>query len=115
MRRTRRRAQPFALLRFALQSGMEFRHLHAATLALLGWYLMMPPILDNKLYEHAPVSQWQIAASFDTSDDCAVKKKEFAAQSEQLRKDASPSVKLVARAEELAICIDSGDVRLKGY
>ena len=93
---------------------MKIRHAHVAALALAGWYLMMPPITGDKLLEHAAVSQWQIAASFDSARECEAKKKEFASQSQTLISDASPSVKLVARAESLAQCVDSADPRLKG-
>ena len=93
---------------------MKLRRAHAAALALAGWYLMMPPISGDKLLEHAALSQWQIAASFDSARECDAKKKEFASQSEKLSSDANPSVKLFARAESLAQCIDSADPRLKG-
>jgi len=93
---------------------MKIRSAHAAALALAGWYLMMPPISGDKLSERAALSQWQIAASFDSARECDAKKMEFASQSEKLSSDANPSVKLLARAESLAQCIDSADPRLKG-
>ncbi len=93
---------------------MKLRRAHAAALALAGWYLMMPPISGDKLVEHAALSQWQIAASFDSARECDAKKQEFASQSQKLISDASPSVQLLARAEALAQCIDSADPRLKG-
>ena len=45
---------------------------HAATLALVGWYLMVPP--HDPDGQHAnpkgPLSQWHILASFDSADEC---------------------------------------------
>jgi hypothetical protein len=93
---------------------MKIRRVHAAALALAGWYLMMPPMTGDKLLEHAPLSQWQIAARFDSAAECAAKKKEFASQSQTLINDASASVQRLARAESLARCVDSADPRLKG-
>ena len=43
---------------------MKFRD--AAALALVGWYLMMPPKLDNG----PPNKQWSILQSFDTGKEC---------------------------------------------
>lgn len=93
---------------------MKLRRVHAATLALAGWYLMIPPVSGGKVAEHAALSQWQIAARFDSATECAAKKAEFASESEKLRVDPSESVQLFARMESLARCIDSADPRLKG-
>jgi hypothetical protein len=39
---------------------------HAAALALLGWYLIMPP----KGYPKAPLTCWSHMWSFDTAKEC---------------------------------------------
>jgi hypothetical protein len=39
---------------------------HAAALALVGWYLMVPPEQGTKL----PMSQWDHVGGFDKIDDC---------------------------------------------
>jgi len=31
---------------------------HAAALALVGWYLMMPPMGNGKVYVTAPLTKW---------------------------------------------------------
>ena len=46
---------------------------HLAALALVGWYLMMPP--DSAKIPHdvdadAPLSHWVIVTNFDTEDNC---------------------------------------------
>jgi hypothetical protein len=46
---------------------------HLAALALVGWYLMMPP--DSARIPHdvdadAPLSHWVIVTSFDSEDNC---------------------------------------------
>ena len=59
---------------------------HAAALALVGWYLMVPPIYDvptatspesvkigDKFAEvrpSAPLGVWEVTASFDSADVC---------------------------------------------
>jgi hypothetical protein len=49
---------------------------HAASLTLVGWYLMMPPhVVRNGhalvgVETAAPLGEWQISDSFDTADDC---------------------------------------------
>lgn len=49
---------------------MRFRH--AAALALVGWYLIMPPTVGPylRLDKSAPVSQWKIVEHFDTATAC---------------------------------------------
>ncbi len=48
---------------------------HAAALALVGWYLMVPPALEehsnHRIYtKAAPLSAWQMISSFDTANEC---------------------------------------------
>jgi hypothetical protein len=43
---------------------------HAAALALVGWYLMVPPSTGGKLDTKAPLSQWINEGAFDRADDC---------------------------------------------
>jgi hypothetical protein len=49
---------------------------HTAALALVGWYLMIPPVIDLKhkrRYEadtDAPLSKWKQSGSYDSADAC---------------------------------------------
>ena len=44
---------------------------HAAPLALVVWYLVIPPIgPDNKVDAHAPLSQWRRGVHFDSEKQC---------------------------------------------
>ena len=52
-------------------AGMKPRH--AAALALVGWYLMVPPP-DNLT---APISAWEVAASYDTGKHCSLEQQRF--------------------------------------
>ncbi len=54
---------------------------HASALALVGWYLMMPPTSPPNGYvinDAAPLSKWLLMESFDTAESCkkALAKKE---------------------------------------
>ena len=41
---------------------------HATMLAIIVWYLMIPPIgADNKVDAHAPFSQWRRGVGFKPS------------------------------------------------
>ncbi len=57
---------------------------HVAALALLGWYLMIPPqSLDGKrVLDDLPLSKWDSALGFDHAEVCA-------STSNRLQKEAS--------------------------
>jgi hypothetical protein len=84
---------------------------HAAALALLGWYLVVPPPLDSSGPDlHAPLSHWNQAQAFDTAAQCET-------QLVQLRKTISaerPRAQLdeADQAMKSAKCIATDDPRL---
>jgi hypothetical protein len=44
---------------------------HTTALALVGWYLMTPPLDVGGLPDdHAPISSWRNEQSFDSAQDC---------------------------------------------
>lgn len=46
---------------------------HAAALASIGWYLMVPPVARRMpllLETNKPLSQWETRQSFDTAEEC---------------------------------------------
>ena len=49
---------------------------HAAALALVGWYLISPPVFENKktgdekILREAPLAHWDVRDSFDTAAEC---------------------------------------------
>jgi hypothetical protein len=82
---------------------------HAAALALVGWYLMVPPQKpDGHLDASAPLSKWKIGAAFDNGD--AQKCNEMIAVME------AHGLKLGVRREieegSTAQCVSSDDPRL---
>jgi hypothetical protein len=48
---------------------MKFRH--AAALAIVAWYLMIPPIgADYKVDARAPLLEWRKSVKFDSEKEC---------------------------------------------
>jgi hypothetical protein len=47
---------------------------HAAALALVGWYLMIPPVVGQgsgrKVWHHAPLRKWERGATFNSEEVC---------------------------------------------
>jgi len=85
---------------------------HAAALALVGWYLMVPPLRSkgsSECYEaNAPISQWQRIEAFDTAEQCKAASTKSALWHKQHGLDCG-----LASAWLDAQCIESDDPRLK--
>jgi hypothetical protein len=89
---------------------------HTVALALVGWYLMVPPAIGNGLPDKAaPLSKWEIEDSFDTADDCAGDAHKFhvdgmhRAELKTSRQDTIFGIQFMD-----ATCISTDDPRLKG-
>jgi hypothetical protein len=80
---------------------------HAAALALVGWYLMVPPLTsDGKQFDaNVPLAQWDARMAFDNASDC--ENTLYA-----LIKDASED-NLTHQQLRHSRCIASDDPRLK--
>jgi hypothetical protein len=93
---------------------------HAAALALVGWYLMVPPRdarRDRVVPDSgAPLSNWFWAGSFDSVDACQRnQEKEIAkVQKLELAQFAARRSRSVKMDFWEARCIASDDPRLKG-
>ena len=94
---------------------------HAAALALVGWYLMLPPPVSRDVgNEHgpfdlgAPLNTWMLYASTGSARDCNNLIQE---NIENIRKHNGPApkgyVRLPVEIFEVAECIASDDPRLK--
>ena len=55
---------------------------HTAALALVGWYLMMPPY--PKVDE--PLNKWSISKAFKTAQDCNAEKQRRAEENSKILK-----------------------------
>jgi hypothetical protein len=45
---------------------------HAAALAFMGWYLLLPPLVNApyKVDTEAPLTSWKVYQTFDTREEC---------------------------------------------
>jgi hypothetical protein len=84
---------------------------HAAALALMGWYLMAPPLKEvnpNVVFDwNAPISKWIPVDSFDSAADC---QKEIEAMNK--RGDAWAKRHNTEPRRSHASCADENDPRL---
>ena len=95
---------------------------HAAALALVGWYLMMPPVNPNNMRVNtdAPISDWEIRNSFDSASQCErLRVQVHAASNNRAKYDARKSQQhpLLSYVEwqkrsKAAVCISAHDPRI---
>jgi hypothetical protein len=105
---------------------------HVAALALVGWYLMVPPgPLDHRRFD-APLWQWPMLRGFDSASECRACQRWFEADAKKKVEagkkeiDAAKSVDEVERikpdalrkadiadTENALLCIASDDPRVK--
>ena len=80
---------------------------HAVALALVGWYLLMPPLLENDKTprSNAPLSQWIINQSFDTADLCEQ------VRLASMRQAPNPDPAVQERRKR-SVCVETDDPRL---
>jgi hypothetical protein len=94
---------------------------HAATLALVGWYLMVPPYVNRKLSTDASLSKWEVYVASDSAHECESSKTATLKLLEQEKitgKDngvTERGAKVIALLFQLtnSQCIASDDPRLK--
>jgi hypothetical protein len=89
---------------------------HAAALALLGWYFMLPPLAEGgaSLNLNAPIGSWKIYQSFDLADQCerALLKYQRVGFQKFLARGANDSEKVVGLSLANGQCIATDDPRL---
>lgn len=92
---------------------------HAAALALAGWYcLIAPPVRrgSDALNPDAPLSQWNLHASYDSARDCERERRDltvFLLHSESESPPANWGL-CEKRVGDCVKCIGTDDPRLKG-
>ena len=102
------------MIRASRGSRMNLRH--AAALALVGWYLMIPPPMDLSDGSvvpdlSAPLSRWLAREPFRTADDCTAELEVMRLRGEQVRREEHyPRSDLY---EYTSRCVRSDDPRLK--
>jgi hypothetical protein len=100
---------------------------HAAALALVGWYLMLPPTRfdSSKVFQlrpRAPLSEWETVSSFDSAKDCETARTNYdlddlykQSQKPRYKDDLRPMLtrKDISALMGVAVCIATDDPRLK--
>ncbi len=92
---------------------------HTAALALVGWYLLIPPLVNApyKVDTEAPLTSWKVSQTFDTREECD--KSLLAAKAKYQHTATAPigTIKKGTRAFALqmtfARCVSSDDPRFK--
>lgn len=105
---------------------MSMKSCHATALAIVLWYLMIPPIgADNKVDAHAPLSKWKIGVGFESEKDCDDSVKdaiqnpmtpaEYQAAAQATRKAAMKPLSMaeMTKRTQKSICVAGDDPRLK--
>ena len=71
------------------EKNMNLRH--AAGVALVGWYLIIPPLINapSKIDTEAPLKTWKVYKKFNTEEEC--RKSLSAAQSKYGHTAVAPS------------------------
>ena len=90
---------------------------HTAALALVGWYLMVPPMAGDHTNPSAPLSSWRMTAgSYDTAIECRKVLEDSTRDAIKALQD--PHVLPFTRSASLqvldAACVATDDPRLKG-
>jgi hypothetical protein len=88
---------------------------HAVVLALVGWYLMVPPYIGSTgLADKEQLSAWQRFGPYKSESDCADSKRKWEGTLEAPHSatDTRPEQGLMASQE--ALCVPDNDPRLNG-
>jgi hypothetical protein len=94
--------------------------LHAAVLALVGWYLMVPPGIESSLRvdPDAPIGTWVHYGSYDSANECEENIHYLHQQADKFSNDQRAHPKTLKESEAAQFmsgeCIATDDPRLKG-
>jgi hypothetical protein len=92
---------------------------HAAALALLGWYLMLPPRIVDRFYPDAPLSQWKRfgQTEYANKEQCEAERESLRDRVKDVDAEKLPPERYTARTMVRGLnavqCIASDDPRLK--
>jgi hypothetical protein len=103
---------------------------HAFALGLVGWYLMVPPLIPfgaahpklPLVRENATINEWSIRTSFDSAKECEIVRKCLQTNASRNLDPNKPlnenfgSRLLRSRwlQDSMSLCVASDDLRLKG-
>jgi hypothetical protein len=80
---------------------------HTAALALVGWYLMIPPMRGQEILDHSPLSKWQVGEEDDSKVECENTIEDYTKNAEQVTDPGTVAEYTRGR------CMASDDPRLK--
>ena len=80
-----------------------------AAVAMLAWYLLVPPSIETGTKPNAPLKNWSIQKTFNTASECEDERKLLIETSN----DASEKAGVDAIRRKAAKCIAATDPRLK--
>ena len=86
---------------------------HATALALVGWYLMVPPIVDGVAVINAPVSKWIVNTPFDSASECDKAQGILVLRAKRDLEKVQRTDLAIAISFTQAQCIATDDPRLK--
>jgi hypothetical protein len=93
-------------------AGMDSRR--AAVLAVIGRYLLLPPITpDGYVDSAAPLPRWKIDAKLDTAAQCENARDALRHVTVLARRAEDPPMQVEIAADHLALCIQADAPRLK--
>ena len=85
----------------------------AAALALVGWYLLLPPITSaGRVDTRARLAQWRVDAKFDSSAPCEHIRDALRHVTVLARRAEDPPMEVEVTADHQAVCVSSDDQRL---
>lgn len=84
---------------------------HTAALALIGWYLMLPPVNDdNKVIADAPLWKWNQSVSFDSANECE-RTLHFVAHTPMTPSEYQTAQKAARKAHRVPLSLSEMDIR----
>jgi hypothetical protein len=88
---------------------------HAAALALVGWYLMVPPVrgAPGEIIEHAPLSEWDIDSQYDSNAECENSVPSDKDIQESVKQCSNGDCAITVALPGYGRCIAANDPRLK--
>ena len=92
---------------------------HTVTLAVIGWYLLMPQVSDKgAVLSDWPLSRWKLDSSYDSAEKCENNRRiatDFVTKEGLVKQGVSAQIlDGVYAAYHNAICVSTDDPRLKG-
>jgi len=87
---------------------------HAAALALVGWYLIGPPLPKLTVEPGTPLSAWRILHAYKSAAECKKALPEYRRYMESRTWPSQAAADAAYQVASALMCIAADDPRLKG-